>query len=90
MPTDSVTWMQQFQAKQKRRGNFPDGFLQPSLPPQCNGILAIPKKEMGDHWSSNMCTEDLLINLLKEKDNFTLNNFMGIRDPKLEAVPAIA
>ena len=66
---------------------FPEGFLQSSLAPQCNGILAIPKRK----WELTgllICLSK--IHLLKEKDNFTLHNFMGIRDSNFGAVPAVS
>lgn len=46
-------------------------------------------KERCNHCSSDRFIEDLL-NLMKEKNNFTLSNFMGIRDPKFGTIPTVS
>lgn len=51
--------------------------------------MSIFSREMGDHWPFDMFREGLLINSRKQKDNFSLTNFMGIRDPKCGAASTV-
>ena len=52
--------------------------------------MSIFLREMGDHWPFVRFREGLLINSLKQKDNFILTNFMGIRDPKCGAASTVS
>lgn len=55
----------------------------------CHIYVNFLLREMGDHWPFDMFREGFLINSRKQKDNFSLTNFMGIRDPKCGAASTV-